>query len=57
MGGSHVIITHDALDLTVQPSPEPTPPLDMGAHCTGAPYILLVISGGDHWRHVQTCSL
>ena len=39
-------ITHDALDLTVQTSPL----------CTG-PCPLLVISGGQDWIPVQTCSL
>ena len=31
-------ITHDALDLTVQP--QPWIPLDMGPHCTGTPALL-----------------
>ena len=40
----HVVIIHDALDLTVQP---PLPILP----------ILLVISGGQEWSPVHTCSL
>ena len=48
-GGSHVTITHDALDLTVHP------PTDMGPHSTGTSPA--VTSGGHHWRPVQTCSL
>ena len=37
--GSYVTITHDALDLTVQGpvGPGPSPPLDVGPHCTGTP--------------------
>ena len=50
--GSNVTITHDALDLTEQPPP-PFP--KMGTHWTGTP--LLVVSDGQHWRPVQTCSL
>ena len=43
--GSRVIITHDVLELTVQPPPDPTPPLD-------------IRHGGHHRRSVlQTCSL
>ena len=49
-GKSHVTITHDALDLTVQ-LPTPPPPLykvqSLGLPCTG----------GQDWRPVQTCSL
>ena len=53
MGGPHVTITHDALDLIVSP-----PTSDMG---TPSPdirsgYPFLVTSGGHHWRHVHTCS-
>ena len=55
-------ITHDALDLTVQPSPQPCP-LDIrhGTPWTsdmGPPSpALLVTSSGHHWRPVQACSL
>ena len=44
-GGLHVTITHDALNLTVQP-----PTSNMGTP-------LLETSGGHHWRLVKTCSL
>ena len=57
--GLHVIITHDTLNLTVQPPPRHetwnTPqscPLDMQP--LGPP---LLTSGGHHWRYVQTYSL
>ena len=71
-GESHVVITHDALDFTVQPwtptAPLPAQPLGMGPHCTEShprhgfspykdPRLLQVISGGHHWRPVQNCSL
>ena len=62
-GGHHVIITHDALDLTVQdhaprlcdirPSamrpPSAPRPIRRGT-------LLLLTSDGHHWRIVQTCS-
>ena len=44
-GGLHVTITHDALNLTVQP-----PTSNMGTP-------LLETSGDHHWRIVKTCSL
>ena len=57
--------THNALDLNVHEiTPDPTPP-GMGPHCTGTPAPphgtsqprpLLVTSGGQDCRHVQTCS-
>ena len=43
---SHVNITHNVLDLTVQGPGAPP--------CTGP---LLVTSGSQDWRPVQTCSL
>ena len=44
--GSHVTITHDTLDVTIQGSPDMFKRDQFGPHCTGsAP------------RHVQTCSL
>ena len=62
---SHVAITHDALDLTVQPSPALAPALlfqtwdpQPRPHPSYiGPHPLLVTSGGHHWRPVQTCSL
>ena len=42
-------VTHDALNLTIQDTP------GQGPHCTGTS--LVVMSGGQGWRHVQTCSL
>ena len=66
--GSHVTITHNALDLTVQAAPpssglSPNPTLGQGTSVppptwdlrTPAP--LLVTSGGYRWRPVQTWSL
>ena len=47
--GSHVTITHDALDFTVQPPPR------TGPHPLTA--ILLVTSDDQDRRSVQTCSL
>ena len=47
-GGSKVTITYDALDLTVQ-GPWPL--------CRVPSSILLVTSGGQDWRPVQTCPL
>ena len=41
-----------ALDLTVQGSPQPRRPLDIGPHCTGTWW-----SGGRPLRRVQTCSV
>ena len=47
--GSHVTITHDALDLTVQGLP-----LDIRSGTQSLRTSdLLVTSGGDHWRPVQ----
>ena len=46
-GGSHVTITFDALDLTVQ---APRSPHGLGIS-------LVVTSDGHYWRPVQTCSL
>ena len=57
MGGSHVTITHDALNFTVQsPSPmdiRPGPPTPSPA----PRHELLVTSGCDHWGPVQIYSL
>ena len=62
-------ITHDALDLTVQPSPPalpsghqtwdpPAPALPSGHQTWDPPApALLVTSSGHHWRPVQACSL
>ena len=36
-------------------SPPPLPPTHIGPHWTGSP--ASVLSGGHHWRPVQTCSL
>ena len=48
-------ITHDVLDLTVQGTSDPSPaPLPTG---TVGLSPLPVISGGQDWRPVQTCSL
>ena len=47
--GSHVTIAHDALGLTIQKGP-PSPALLW-------PWPLLVTSGGQDQRPVQTCSL
>ena len=44
--GSHVIMTHDALDLTIQ-----------GPLLYRALPLLLVTSGRQDWRRVETCSL
>ena len=62
--GAHVTITHDALDLTVQGPPAPALALpSLGPPCTDTPpqrlasHPLLVTSGGQDWRPVQTCSL
>ena len=67
--GSHVNITHDALDLTVQPQqisnlgrPGPSPfwASDVGPratskqHQTWDPSVL--VKSGDHWLLAQTCS-
>ena len=40
--GSHMVITHDALDLTKQ-APQPSP--DMGPHCTGTS-----LNMGPHYK-------
>ena len=63
-GGPHMTIANDSLDLIVQCPTQPcirhgtrapktlnkgTPRLALG--------LLLVTSGGHHWRPVQTCSL
>ena len=69
-GGPYVIITHDALVLTVHAlhAGVPSCPLDIRhgtllapRHQTWdqppTPMPLLVISGGHHWRPVQICSL
>ena len=63
--GSHVTITHDALDLTAKgPSQLHSPWTSYQelpwlwpspGHQTWDP--LLLTSGGQHWRPVQTCSL
>ena len=64
--GSHVTITHDALDLIVQdpilapasPAHQTWGPLSPASgHQTWDPRPPLVTSGGHHWRPVQTCSL
>ena len=58
--GSHVTITHDALDFTVQSShehdPGPGSPSVQGPSNT-PPHHLLVTSGGQDRRPVPTCSL
>ena len=63
--GSHVMITQDALDLTIKGNPAPSPllPLPSPRHGTAlyrdllCPYSLPVTSGGQDWRPVQTCQL
>ena len=68
-GRSHVTITYDALDLTIQ-TPLPTQTWDLtvqGLHGHGIPLYrnpslttwpaLLVTSGSQDWGPVQTCSL
>ena len=49
--GSHMTITHDALDLHCT---DPPPLPNMGSHCTGTP--MQVTSGGQDRRPAQTCS-
>ena len=54
-------ITHDALDLTVQASTSPGPLLPQTSHlgplALASPLaLMLVTSGGHHWRSVQTGS-
>ena len=54
---SHVTITNDTLDLTIQEEPirpGPKPPDIRPGRSGHSP--LLMTSGGDHWRPVQTCS-
>ena len=51
-GGSHVTITHDALDLNVQPIALPPPHRALALLLP-----LLLTSGGQDWVLVQTCSL
>ena len=53
-GGPHVTITHDALDLTVQP---PLPHRHQTWAPPGPPTPLLMTSHDHFWRPVQTCSL
>ena len=67
-GGTHVTITQDALDLTVQVSPGPSP--HTSGHKTRdhlapalhppdirhGPLQPLVTSSGHHWRPGETCS-
>ena len=68
-GGSHVIIIYDVLDLTVQLPTNPPPVLAYHGTLldwhnplptpTWYPLALAqppVLSGGHHWRPVQTCS-
>ena len=55
--GFHVTITHDALDLNIQGPPSPAPPLCTGTFFAPAPALLLVTSGGEDQRPIQTCSL
>ena len=55
-GGFHVTISHDALSLTVPGPSVVTPPPTLGPHHTGSPHTLLMTSGGQDWRIVQTCS-
>ena len=50
--GSHVTITHDASDITMQGIPNSSPPPDMASQTP-----LLLTSGGQDWRPVQTYSL
>ena len=62
VGGSHVTIIHDALDLTVRPfwpqshqhSHPPISDMSLPGPGSSPP---LVTSGGHYWRPVQTCSL
>ena len=53
-GASHVTITHDALDLTIQRHPQHGVSLHRDPWAWNL--IIEVTSGGHHWRHVQTCS-
>ena len=48
-------ITHDALDLIVQPPQGPISPPDMGPHCILPPPPAYDICG-NHWIPVQTCA-
>ena len=54
-GGSHVTITHDALDFTVQLSPPPSPdpgsppPLDIGPHWPWPSPLVAPLDLGPHW--------
>ena len=53
-GGSHVTITNDVLELTVQP-PNLTLPSDLGPHLALAPfcYLYLVAVTGDLFKLVH----
>ena len=67
----HVTTTHDALNLNVQGPPDKFKLVQLEPQCTGSPRqvqtcatwtsldrnSLLVTSGGQDWRPVQTCSL
>ena len=71
--GSHVTITHDALNFTIEEPPgpghppghgtslyqdPPAPHMDMRPHCMETPAPhLLLTSGGQDWRSVKTVSL
>ena len=63
--GSHVTITHDALEFTVQAqsipltwdSPAPVRPPPEMTHWGPPSPTLLLTSDGQDWKPVQTCSL
>ena len=56
-GDPHVTMTHYALNLTLRGHPTLSPTPDMGHGDIPGPTPLLVTSGCNHWRSVQTCSL
>ena len=62
-GGSHVIVTHDTLELSVQNTLYMTLALVpctwnlRGSLTMTSTLPLLVTSGGLHWRPVRACSL
>ena len=61
-GGPHVMITHDALDLTVQSPPSSGPPPPRRQTWDHPPPAIRhgtpsATSGGQHWGLLKTCSV
>ena len=58
-GGFHLTITRDALGLTIQGCPNPSPGPSHFLPMQGPPILpsRIVTSGGQDWRPVQSCSL